>query len=397
MKRRRRPRGTGAVFQQPGSRYLWIGYPSHGRYVRESTGSTKKLVAQKLLDKRIAQIQGGDFLGPEVDRVRVGELSEPLFADYRINGKAIGWAKRCWDKHLKPLFGPILARAVSTDAINSYIEHRRQEGASNATINRELSILQRMFTLAYHSHPKRVSRTLTFNRLAESPPRSGFVGDEQYHALCNVAVELAKPWLRAMLAIAYRFGFRKGELLNMRVRQVDLLNRTIRLEPGSTKSGEGRTVKMTQEAYLLLTECVRGKGSNDYVFTRKGGQRVRDFRESWAEVTKSATLPSLLFHDLRRSAVRNMIRSGVPERVAMAISGHKTRSVFDRYNIVSPADLEEAARRIEGVIHSSFIVKPQAGVSFGPTGNLRPAKSVSYQHAGVAELADARDSKSRAV
>lgn len=104
---------------------------------------------------------------------------------------------------------------------------------------------------------------------------------------------------------------------------------------------------MTEEIYLWVSECVRGKGPDDFVFTWKDGRRIKDFRGLWEKVTAAASVPGLLVHDLRRSAVRNMIRRGIPEVVAMRISGHKTRSVFDRYNIVSETDLADAARRIE--------------------------------------------------
>jgi integrase len=89
------------------------------------------------------------------------------------------------------------------------------------------------------------------------------------------------------------------------------------------------------------------KASSDYVFTREDGEPIRDFRDSWTNVCKEAGVPELLFHDLRRTGVRNMIRSGIPQKVAMRISGHKTPSVFNRYDIIDQTDLQDAARKME--------------------------------------------------
>jgi integrase len=194
-----------------------------------------------------------------------------------------------------------------------------------------------------------------------------------------------------MLSVGYNYGWREGEILMMRVNQIDLADRTIRLEVGTTKNGHGRIAKMTQEVYALLQACAVKKQPEDHLFTREDGSAVLDFRGAWQGACVRAGLGKffcrncdqvmpkrkctcgsrrrkyigLLFHDLRRTGVRNLRRLGVAESVAMKISGHKTSSVFRRYDIVEMADLADAAARLDAKQTSQAPAERQFGQTLG--------------------------------
>jgi len=161
--------------------------------------------------------------------------------------------------------------------------------------------------------------------------------------------------LRCVISIAYTYGWRaRSEILPLMRSQLDLAAGTLRLEAGTTKNREGRVVYLTPDLRAMLAaqlervEALQKKLKRviPYLFPNNKGERIVEFRKAWAAAPRSAGLPGLLVHDLRRSAVRNMERQGVSRSVAMKMTGHKTESVYRRYAIISDADLQDATRRI---------------------------------------------------
>ena len=125
---------------------------------------------------------------------------------------------------------------------------------------------------------------------------------------------------------------------------------TVRLEAGETKNDAARNLVLNGELRALLKAQLSSRHLGcSYVFHNEG-ERIRDFRGAWESSCNAAKVQGKLFHDLRRTGVRNNVRAGIPERVAMMISGHKSRSVFERYNIVDPRDLEDAAAKQEAYL-----------------------------------------------
>jgi integrase len=239
--------------------------------------------------------------------------------------------------------------------VTRYTVARQAEGASNATINRELAVLGRMLKLAYENG--KLARLPLIRKLKEAAPRQGFFEPEQYEA---VRRHLPAD-LQTAIAIEYAYGWRnKSEVLSLERRHLDLGAGTLRLDPGMTKNGEGRVCYLTGELKAsLAVQVERVKALEKrlgriipFLFPhlkgRHAGQRIQDFRKAWATACRKAGVPGRLRHDFRRTAVRNMERQGVPRSVATKLTGHKTEAVYRRYAIVSDADLKAAALRLDG-------------------------------------------------
>jgi integrase len=339
-------------------RVYWIKYYRSGKPYRESTKSTKEADAKRLLKKREGEISEGKLPGIYFDRVRFDELANDFRADYKINQKkSLDRAQRSL-KHLQKAFEGMRVTDITTPRINAYIETRISEGAANATINRELAALKRILNLGARQTPPKVAQIPYIPMLSENNVRKGFFEYGDFLALR----EALPDYLKGFVTFAYKSGWRKSEITNLTWNQVDLEQGIVRLEVGNTKNREGRTVYLDEELKEIFKYQWGARKKTGklipYVFTNENDRdKIKDFRGAWAKACENTGIGKRLFHDFRRTAVRDMIRSGIPERVAMMISGHKTRSVFDRYNIVSDTDLREAAARREAYQRSQTRTK----------------------------------------
>ncbi len=275
-----------------------------------------------------------------------------VVADYKVNKKrTLGDVERRVDSHLTPFFGGRRMAAITTADLRTFIDERQAAKASNAEINRELAIVKRAFRLAVQGG--KLLHVPHIPMLRENNVRTGFFEREQFD---DVRAQLPEA-LRGVVTFAYFCGWRiASEVLPLQWAQVDRAARTIRLEPGQTKNAEGRTLpydllpdlaNIIDAQWKAHERLARGGLLCPFVFHRDGIQ-VKDFRVAWRAACEAAECPGKLLHDFRRTAVRNLVRAGVPEKTAMQITGHKTRSVFDRYDIVNEADLRTAIGKLAG-------------------------------------------------
>lgn len=332
----------------------WIRWYRAGKRNQESSGSTRKSDAVRLLKLREGAVARGEPVSAEMGRVTVDDALADVVAEYATNAKrTTAQVERRIQLHLLPFFGGRRLAAITTADVRAYSSQRVEAGAANATINRELAVLKRAFRLAEQAG-------IAFHRpyipmLVEDNTRTGFFERDEFDA---VRAELPDH-LRGVVTFAYLTGWRvPSEVLTLQWKQVDRAGMTVRLEPGSTKNRDARTfpyAALPELADVIDTAWAEHQRLAEtgtlcpYVFHRRG-RPIRDCRSSWKRACEAAGIPGALMHDFRRTAVRNLVRAGVPDTVAMKLTGHKTRSVFDRYNVTSGADLEDAVGRLAGAM-----------------------------------------------
>lgn len=333
----------GSIYKRGG--IYWIKYYKNGKPYRESAKSDRMSEAIRKLKQREGEIAEGKTPNLRAERTTFEELVTLILNDYKVNGRrSIDRLGRSIE-HLKSYFSGMKSIRIAPDMIEAYkVKRIEEDNAENATINRELAALKRMFNLG--ADVGRVIHVPKIKMLRENNRRKGFFEADEFIALRAALPDYLKP----IVTMAYYYGMRKQEILGLRFDQVDLREGEVRLEPEDTKTGEPRLIILNDEMFSVLMAQKRNRDLGfpecPYVFYTDKGGRIKDFRKAWDKACKQAGLEGKIFHDFRRTAIRNMVRAGVPQHTAQQISGHKTDSVFKRYNIISRDDLKRAARQI---------------------------------------------------
>lgn len=353
-----RQRGSGGLIQlrrkdgKLASPYWYMLYWVNGRQIRESSKTASKMVAEALLRKRLSERDAGQKPAVDIAKVTYENLRDALLQEYEINGcKSLVRRVDGGPPYLPsvlPLdrfFAGRKVNGITADAIRKFVLEQQKAGKANATINRSLAAVSRMFQLAVRDGKLQLQNAPNIEFLKEAAPRKGFLEVPEFRRLRQELPEHLRP----LATLAFVTGMRLGELRNLKWNQVNLVDGTLRLNPGETKNDQPRLIPLTGEVLEMLRILRQQNPHSEHVFTLNG-RPTRYFDKSWKSACVRAGVPGLLFHDLRRTGVRNLIRAGVPELVAMAISGHKTRTIFDRYNIVSERDLHDASRKLENYL-----------------------------------------------
>ena len=360
--KRKRARGQGSVYLRGDSAIYWIGYKDIvGSTIKESTGTKNYAKALAMLKAKVARVEVGEFVPPKVQNVTVNDIVE--FSLNVAQGKGnrnVHKDRGIWEGQLRPAFGQLPALAL-VDGIKlmEYKTSLLNQGRDSDTVNRHFSILR----CAFNRSKARLGKQQPdwknlFSADTMNPEHVKMIDDDTYTKLAAEAAKVG-VWCRTLLELGCEIGWRRNVWVNLKVRDVDMLHCRITLPGLLSKNKEPYVAYFEQGSnlYHLLSACVVGKGQDDFVITRANGKPIRDFRETWLNITRAAGIAprqgrtgklvaGIKFHNTRNTAATRMIQAGLSEVEAMERGGWKTRNIFEHYHIDRDEAKQEAAHKM---------------------------------------------------
>jgi integrase len=396
-------RGDGRIFKR-GDRF-WVAFYHRGAEQRESAGPTIA-DARRLLKVRMREIHGDRFLPAEDRRVLVSELLDDLNLNLKTRGVRSVAKVVCHAKPVRLSLGDVRAIELSTPMVEKYAQERLTDGKAPATVNRELETLRQAFNLAARRTPPRVLRVPHIPLLRVDNARQGFLSRADFEALI---AHIPDSDVRDYLTWFWWTGMRPNEIRQLTWEMLDRESWTLTLDPKAAKTRRGRVIGITGPLREIIERrLVARRLDCTLIFHRvsKGqpGQPVKSYGKLWRAALTEAHLPATLVpYDLRRSALRNLVRAGVDFTVAMKISGHRTRSTFDRYNIVSDDDVRDAITKTAAFVATLPTTRKVLPIAVGQSENTDKTRTTGFSttpksliyFGGVAEASGNRTHRSK--
>lgn len=335
--------GLGSVYKR-GARW-WIAYYFDGHLHRESARSKKESDAKALLKRRQRELGQGRAI-TNVEQVMLKDLLDNIAADYKTRKLASERTVRGHITALIDTFG-VGTRAVqvTSKVIKTVVEEWQAAKVASATINKRLGTLRRAFRVAVAEGTFPSVPAMT--RLPEDNVREGFWTKAE---LLAVLAHIKDEALADFILWSFYTGMRKGELSRMEWTSFDRETWTLILPGRITKNGKPKRLVLRGPLREIIERRLAARRLGTRRIFHREGCPIYEFRKAWRTACKKAGLAGKLFHDFRRTGVRNLVRAGVDRKVAMAISGHRTESIFSRYNIGDDADLADAVDKVTAYV-----------------------------------------------
>jgi integrase len=339
-----------------------IEYWHRGVGHRESSGSLDRNVARRLLKQRLAECATGKLVGPLHERVTVNELLSDLAVEYEVQGRASTATLAHRTKALLAHLDGVRAVDVSTDLLNRLVLTWRAAKKQPATINRYLATLKRSFIVGAQARPPKVAQVPIFPRQPEHNVRRGWI-DRPTMVAILAYLKATDVVLHDLITWLYWTAMRIGSARQLEWTSIDRETWSFVLPAEHEKSRKARALPLLP----VLQDVLKRRWDAHIEYAQRTGVlvpwvfwrihrghpcQVIDARKAWASACEAAGCRGRVIHDLRRTALRNMRLAGIERRDAMLISGHRTESVFERYNVDRDIGLRDAMEKLGAYVES---------------------------------------------
>jgi integrase len=328
------------IYQRKAKGVWYLDYSFNGRRVRKKVGTSKKM-AELALKEIELQIAKGEFLGViELKKV----VFDKLCREYLVYSKA-NKAKQSHRRdttsinNLRKSFKGKLISEISAYDLEQYKNIRKDE-VEPATVNREISCIKHMFTKAIHWDYLRKNPLRSVKKFREPPGRVRYLKENEIAKLLYCCAEHIKP----VVITALNTGMRKGEILNLKWSDVDIVKRIITIR--DSKNHESRHIPINDELYTVLLKLPQNSNCDGHVFLGKHGEPIRSIQNAWERTVKNAGITDFRFHDLRHTFASHLAMRGVDIRVLQELLGQKTIAMTVRYSHLSNKVLRKAVDKL---------------------------------------------------